>query len=375
MNETRVTNTIVDEGWIEGIKSIFYSQEKIRNLERKKIRNVTRDQKEAKGFHRNQAENIVEEAFADNRQSVVEASTDNIITKDNIELTRLVANHIQTVEDNSFELHLPVLNKQQEIKVFDKQLEDGDILKVDVYEIESAQKRMRTENDFLATVDHPPANVDDGKSNKDLLGCKCEDRNNIDNILVEPEENGCVIENRNSVEKTKVNGQNGRTFIQSTFFEGSNSIQKMLINPNFKTFSRNLILQQLLKHLKNDHNDTDYQKYFEYLCYLEAHPRYRKESEIKSNLIMALTNAWFLSKNPTSSQCETKDTFGSVVFEQARNISSDHESAETDKRLQIIDLLVNNVYDDLTYTKHLNDLYDFEEEIEKMGLKDNNYFF
>ena len=37
LNESRVRNTIIDEGWVEGFKSIFYSNEKIKQLKRKRI--------------------------------------------------------------------------------------------------------------------------------------------------------------------------------------------------------------------------------------------------------------------------------------------------------------------------------------------------
>ena len=39
INESRVRDTIIADGWIDGIKSIFYSPEKIRNLEREKTEN------------------------------------------------------------------------------------------------------------------------------------------------------------------------------------------------------------------------------------------------------------------------------------------------------------------------------------------------
>ena len=36
-NESRVRNIIVKKGWIEGLKAIFYSNQKIRNLEREQF--------------------------------------------------------------------------------------------------------------------------------------------------------------------------------------------------------------------------------------------------------------------------------------------------------------------------------------------------
>ncbi len=37
LNESRVRDIIVNEGWVEGFKAIFYSADKIKNLERQSV--------------------------------------------------------------------------------------------------------------------------------------------------------------------------------------------------------------------------------------------------------------------------------------------------------------------------------------------------
>ena len=43
INESRVKDIIIQDGWIEGLRSVFYSCEKIRTLERQKLQNCRRD--------------------------------------------------------------------------------------------------------------------------------------------------------------------------------------------------------------------------------------------------------------------------------------------------------------------------------------------
>ena len=48
LNEARVRDIIVNEGWMEGFKAIFHSETKIRNQEREKVANFQDSKKEKK---------------------------------------------------------------------------------------------------------------------------------------------------------------------------------------------------------------------------------------------------------------------------------------------------------------------------------------
>ena len=73
INEARVRDIIVNEGWIEGIKAIFYSTTKIRNLERGKIPNNQEDKKGDSIGH-NEVQNMIMLASSSNLQ---ECTNDN----------------------------------------------------------------------------------------------------------------------------------------------------------------------------------------------------------------------------------------------------------------------------------------------------------
>ena len=67
VNEARVRDIIVNEGWIEGLKAIFYSATKIRNLEREKISNNLKDKKGDSIGH-NEVQNRIMLASSSNLQ-------------------------------------------------------------------------------------------------------------------------------------------------------------------------------------------------------------------------------------------------------------------------------------------------------------------
>ena len=90
LNESRVRNVIVNDGWAKGVKSIFYSNTKIRDMERaqfakfrKKVENENKEDNERNGVTLNVA--ILNEPKSPNSQL---RENENIIPESQLEFSR-----------------------------------------------------------------------------------------------------------------------------------------------------------------------------------------------------------------------------------------------------------------------------------------------
>ena len=88
------------------------------------------------------------------------------------------------------------------------------------------------------------------------------------------------------------------SLIKSTFPQTFENIFKILREDGFQVFSRTYILNHILHCLNEESasNESNYLKYFQYLCSLDKYPERQSNSEKDLNLIISLINAWHLSK-------------------------------------------------------------------------------
>ena len=72
LNESRVREVIVEHGWKEGFKALFYSDDKIRNIERENLMQSSRPENNRTNANATNADgfNGVLEQFMDNQHHV-----------------------------------------------------------------------------------------------------------------------------------------------------------------------------------------------------------------------------------------------------------------------------------------------------------------
>ena len=152
------------------------------------------------------------------------------------------------------------------------------------------------------------------------------------------------------------------SLIKSTFPENANVVLSILANGEFKTFARTHILNHILNDLNRHSNESDYHKYFKYLCYLDKIPQSQNDREKNTNLIVSLINAWYLSK--TNNEYVPDGKIGDAFSTNENSgIDSINEmtSNQTFERKRLIRLLLFNASLDDQYSTCLNELCDMEQ--------------
>ena len=158
------------------------------------------------------------------------------------------------------------------------------------------------------------------------------------------------------------------SFITS-FSEQSDKVINLLVDENFKLFSRRYILRNLVKLLKNHAKESDYKKCFGHLCCLESYPVEQKDTESKLNFIISLINAWYLNqKRPNGFIPNDLSTFQAIRNEDKLvNIDQPQNQIKI-YREKYIHQMLESVSIDHQYYKYLEALYDLEDEREEEEL-------
>ena len=154
---------------------------------------------------------------------------------------------------------------------------------------------------------------------------------------------------------------NDTLLLNSMFAEESGLVAKTLCDERFKIFSRRYILNNILRDLDENPNESDYLKYFEYLCCLENYPEKTIDTENTTNLIVSLLNAWYLFKARNIIDDQNKPILTperKILSHNNRNLCSNNYASE---RKRIIELLLFNVTVEEQYAQHIVELYSMEQ--------------
>ena len=147
----------------------------------------------------------------------------------------------------------------------------------------------------------------------------------------------------------------------------SDKVLTLVRDKNFKSFSRDHVLKRLLKDLNNNVNEVHYLQHLEHLCNLENYYQQPTENftKVTSDLIVALLNAWYLSKNTTSYQPrKAKRMTSTRRIKQSVDITN-HENRRNGERKRIIDDLLPCVSNDEKYAHRLKKLCSIEGNLEE----------
>ena len=150
-------------------------------------------------------------------------------------------------------------------------------------------------------------------------------------------------------------------FINSVFVEQSNKVMSILSDKDFKVFSRSYILNRTIKLLDNDKNESDYQKYFHYICDLECFPECDHDNDKKLHFLVSLINVWLLNKYQNSFECENVVS-NEIHMSESMNHNDMGGGCLSYERTRILNLMLLNVRNDPKYIKLLEHLYIQEDE-------------
>ena len=149
--------------------------------------------------------------------------------------------------------------------------------------------------------------------------------------------------------------------INSVFVEQSNKVMSILSDKDFKVFSRSYILNRTIKLLDNDKNESDYQKYFHYICDLECFPQCDHDNDKKLHFLVSLINVWLLNKYQNSMKCENVVS-NEIHVSESTNHNDIGGGCLSYERTRILNLMLFNVRNDPKYIKLLEHLYIEEDE-------------
>ena len=149
--------------------------------------------------------------------------------------------------------------------------------------------------------------------------------------------------------------------INSVFVEQSNKVMSILSDKDFKVFSRSYILNRTIKLLDNDKNESDYQKYFHYICDLECFPQCDHDNDKKLHFLVSLINVWLLNKYQDSLKCENMVS-NEIHVSESINHNDIGGGCLSYERTRILNLMLCNVRNDPKYIKLLEHLYIQEDE-------------
>ena len=150
--------------------------------------------------------------------------------------------------------------------------------------------------------------------------------------------------------------------INSVFVEQSNKVMSILSDKDFKVFSRSYILNRTIKLLDNDKNESDYQKYFHYICDLECFPECDHDNDKKLHFLVSLINVWLLNKYQNSFECEKNVVTNEIHMSESINHNDIGGGCLSYERTRILNLMLCNVRNDPKYIKLLEHLYIQEDE-------------
>ena len=329
LNETRVRNIIIQNGWLEGVKSIFHSSERLKQLERDKI---------VKCFH-----------------------YDKLTIRQNVPPIKICKVNIRNLQGKALDLDhvltdchvIEIDHNKQEGK-----LDDSVLFKNDEVELKPlVSSEAQPIDNVIATVEVETATVQ-----KPCLTYNSEGpsstRKDLDEVVTAKY---CILEYHEDAIEVKLLMDMDAALINSVFFEQSNEVLSLLTDFDFKVFSRSYILKNTLKLLKDNGNESDYQKFFKHICDLECYENGQDDNDKKLHLLISLINAWHLRKyEHTPKTQNSANNEGQTINRLSVDDIVDDQGPHERKR--ILNSLLSNVNNDEEYKRLLDKLYIIEEE-------------
>ena len=367
-SEVRVRDTIIENGWYLGVKSIFQTSKAIRNenieFQRLRIRTSAKRSTRSKttpnavkdkdfidaASERNtcvdydgdlERQNLIrEETHTDcENQEILEHDKDDSFAPivhwqpDSNEDTNYNDDLIPYIDDS-----VDGLSADEQSKFYDEEA---------ISPLEEFEKQLHgsfsSSNSFKPSTSNPI----DPSIDADTIS-----RSNIAQNNSEKNDNRVV---------TLHSGINDVILkIERAFPECSAEVMKIMADEHFTKFSRNFILSRTLKLLCDGATDTLYRKHVVFIWVMGGHPMMRGDTISFHDFIIPLINAWYPASKANINEGHEND----ISFEEKTDECINKIQNE---RKRLIHLMLIEKNNEQQYNKHLKELYDFEQNQEEVN--------
>ena len=153
--------------------------------------------------------------------------------------------------------------------------------------------------------------------------------------------------------------------IERAFPEHSGEVIRIMADEHFTIFSRNFILRRTLKLLCDGSTDTLYRKHFVFICVLGGYPMMRGDTMSFHNFIITLINAWYHASKVNINEGHEN----AILFEENTDkcISKGCNKIQNERK-RLIHLMLIDKDNEQQYNQHLKELYDFEQNQEGVNV-------
>ena len=367
LNETRVRNIIINQGWIEGFKSIFYSDTKRKRIKKRRI--IKRLHPE--GFPKNLG-GFVQKNILENPIQRSAAITSRPVSNEEVN-DKSLTNQISQTGSTLIPTEYFQVKKEspRSPKKFIRKSECQNTARPSSLPIESIvdieqppnNAQVKTEHHSLKTT-LPKTKIKNEHISQPRRTIRYED---VIEVIGSPQQTNygsidSAVVSVSSDDETEDGVGVDEELVDSAFMESNNTLFQTLVDDKFKTFARTHILKHMSRYLDESSNDSDYLKYFQYLCYLDGYSEIIKHNQRNIDLFVALINSWRLSQRRP-----LRFKNGEITL----NVSTNAKDIDTPSKLiierkRLIGLLFFNVSLDKQYKIHLRELCEMEE------FRDNN---
>ena len=381
LSEVRVRDTIIENGWYLGLKSIFQTSKAIRNenieFQRLRIRTSAKRSTRSKTTPNAVQDKYIIDALSE-RNTCVDYDRDlerQNLTKDETH-TQCEHQDISAVsqeipeysKDDSF---APIVHWQPDsnentntnynddliryIDDSDDGLSAGEQLTFYNEEVitplEEFEKQLHGSFSSSSSLKHSASNPNDQSIDTDTIN-----RSNIAPNNSEKNDYRVVTLHSGICDDILK--------IERAFPEHSAEVIKIIADEHFTKFSRNFILRRTLKLLCDGATDTSYRKHFVFICVLGGYPMMRGDTISFHDFIIPLINAWYHTSKVDINEGHENGILFEENTDECNNKGFDKIQNE---RKRIIQLMLIDKNNEQQYNKHLKELYDFEQNQEDVN--------
>ena len=378
LSEVRVRDTIIENGWYLGLKSIFQTSKAIRNenIEFQQLRirtsakRSTRSKTTPNVVHNKDFVDVVSECNTcvdydrnlekqnltrkeshtdcENQetlaasQEILENSKDDSFAAivhwqpDSNENTDYNDDLIRYIDDS-----VDGLSADEQSKFYDEEM---------ITPLEEFEKQLHGSFSSSSSLKHSAPNPIDPSIDTDTISRSNISPNNS-------EKNDYVVTLHSGIRDDILK-------IERAFPECSAEVMKIMADEHFTKFSRNFILRRTLKLLCDGATDTLYRKHIVFIWVLGGYPMMRGDTISFHDFIIPLINAWF-----HGSKVNTKEEYeNAMLFEKSTNecIKKGCNKIQNERK-RIIQLMLIDKDNEQKYSQHLKELYDFEQNQEEVN--------
>ena len=358
LNETRVRDVILSHGWTQGFKSIFYSSKKIKEIERKKRLNTLNLERFPLPSDNHLSRLAPFKQLDDDIDLLKENSSIECCSDEAQGLIQVLNSSRDTSKKSSS-------NNLRDDSTIVSNCEGCTCTKSTDYNVVNVnaivhclvEPKLNEGNEELnQSKDY--SNESTGKlQGLSVYHCHgAEDNTNVIKMTASAQRNTAIC---TAMDKSNVSNPK-EPLTKDMLPNDTETMIRIFDNTELKLFSRSYILSRMLHELHKYENESNYTKYFRFLCSFENYPKNDRATDKAVDLRLSLFNSWCLSKKRVPSNFRINEI---QLFEGKKHITAKKNTGVSGryyKRKQTIKLLIKNVSLDDQFANHLEKLYECE---------------